>query len=148
MIHPQRALAAGRSIELDRIRPGISEGDELAERARRGRQPSLALPGKADVHGVNIVVQGLEIDAMSFERPRPIDHIGENGDAHPGCHHAADSFHRQRAEDDVGDVRRLLPVAHRRTFGLDDRQHQKRLADQIGQPNAVLVQQRVIGAGP
>lgn len=66
---------------MNRIGPGISESDELAESAGRGGKPGFALPSKADVHGMDIVVQRLEINAVSFERPRPIDHVGQNGDA-------------------------------------------------------------------
>ena len=43
-------------------------------------------------------------------------------------------------EDDVGDVRRTLPIAHGRAFGLVNGERQKWLSGKIGQPNAVLVQ--------
>ena len=132
--------SGGSSIELNRIRSGIGEGDELAESAGRRGKPGLALSSKAHVHGVNIVIERFEIDAMSFERPWPIHHVGQNGDAHAGCHHAANGFHGQCTEDNVGDVRRALPVSHGRAFGLVNGQHQKRLTGKIGQPNTVLVQ--------
>ena len=54
---------------MNRIGPGISEGDELAKSAGRRGKPGFALPSKAHVLGVSIVIQRLEIDAMSFERP-------------------------------------------------------------------------------
>ena len=132
--------AAARSIEMNRIRSGIGESDELAESAGRRRKRGLALPGEAYVHGVNIVIQRLEIDPMPFERPWPIDHIGQDGDAHAGRHHAANGFNRQRTEDDVGDMRRTLPVAHGRAFGLIDGEHQKRFTNKIGELNTCLVQ--------
>src|SRR6266581_9336415 len=74
-----RRRAAARSIEMNRIGSGIGESDELAESAGRRRKRGLALPGEAYVHGVYIVIQRLEIYPMSFERPRPIDHVGQDG---------------------------------------------------------------------
>ena len=87
--------SGGSSIELNRIRSGIGEDDELAESAGRREKPGLALSSKAHVHGLNIVIERFEIDAMSFERPWLIHHVGQNGDAHAGCHHAANGFHVQ-----------------------------------------------------
>jgi hypothetical protein len=55
----RRSTLGGFSIEMNRLRSGISERDELAERAGRGRKPGVVLPGKADVHGVNFVIQRL-----------------------------------------------------------------------------------------
>jgi hypothetical protein len=42
---------------MNRIGPGISESDELAESGGRRGKPGFALPSKADIHGVDIVVQ-------------------------------------------------------------------------------------------
>ena len=63
------APSGGSSIEMNRIRSGISEGDKFAESAGHQGKPGFALPSKAHVLGVSIVIQRLEIDAMSFERP-------------------------------------------------------------------------------
>ena len=52
--------------------------DELAERASRRRKLRLVLPGEPDIHGVNVVIKRLEIDAMSLERPGPVDHVGKD----------------------------------------------------------------------
>src|SRR5690349_21292447 len=138
----------GYSIELNRSRSGISQRDEFAKSAGGRGKPGVALPGKAHIHGVNFVIERLEIDAVSFERPGTIDHVRQNGDAHAGRYHAANSLHGQGAEDDVGDMWCLLPVTHGGAFGLIDGEHQKWLASEIGQTDAVLVQQRMIGAGP
>jgi hypothetical protein len=69
IVHTPDAIRAerGSSIEMNRIRSGISERDELAEGAGRRRQPGLALPGKAHVHSVNIVIQCFEIDDVLRE---------------------------------------------------------------------------------
>src|SRR5258708_31976757 len=104
---------SGRSsIEMNRIRSGISKRNELAESAGRGGQPGFALPGKPHVQGMNIVIHRLEIDAMSFERPRPRDDVGQYRDAHAARPHAATGSNGQGTEDDVGDVPRTLQVAH------------------------------------
>ena len=67
-----------RLIELDRLGSGIGMSDELAERASRRRKLRLVLPGEPDIHGVNVVIKRLEIDAMSLERPGPVDHVGKD----------------------------------------------------------------------
>src|SRR5260370_16919965 len=99
------APSSRSSIEMNRIRSGISKRNELAESAGRGGQPGFALPRKANVHGMNIVIHRLEIDAMSFERPRPIDHVGKYSDAHAVPHHPATAFPGHGTSDDVRAVR-------------------------------------------
>ncbi len=74
----------GSSIEMNRIRSGLSEGDELAESAGRSGKPGSALPGQAHIHGVYIIIQRFEIDAMSFERPRPVAGVARMSEAISG----------------------------------------------------------------
>jgi len=83
---------------------------------------------------VNFVTQRFEIDAVSFERPRP---IGQNSNPYAGRHRAANGFNRQCTEDDVGYVRRTLPISYGRAFRLINGQHRKWLTG-IGQPDAGL----------
>jgi hypothetical protein len=44
------------------------------------------VPRQAHIHGRDIGNHIPQLDALALQRPWPVDHVGEDGDAHPVGH--------------------------------------------------------------
>ncbi len=121
---------------------------EIVERPRRRAEIGVPPPGQAHVHGRDGVLHDARLDALALQRPGPVDHVGQERDAHAGGDHAAHRLDRGGAEDHLRPATGMGPVAAGGLGRLVDGQHDVGVAGDVGEADALLAQESMLGRRP
>src|SRR5277367_5745825 len=89
------------------------EADEVREGSARSRQFLRFPPRKTHVHRWDRRHEIALLESLALQRPRPVDHVGEDCNAESVRYHTAHSFDRRGHKDNVRIKAGGSPVARR-----------------------------------
>src|SRR3984893_4951168 len=115
-------------------RPAEVEAEKFTKQFGGGRNLPFRVPGETDVHAWDVGSHGSQLNALAVERPWPVDHVGEDRDAHSGGDHAAYGFDRGSADNGSRAKTGRLPIARRGFARFIDGEHDIRLLRDVFEP--------------